>query len=284
MKLYKYRSTSKYSLEGLINNELFFSSYEDFNDPFEFENPAPDLTQAYKNARKKYRELFDNKEITRKVFLQLVDLAKRPSEEVLQERKQTLDNIKKNILNIGILCLSEIDNNILMWSHYAEEHRGFCIEFDQLDANISVVSDTIKVQYLEEFEDLNNPDLMVDFFMIMFWDYRDWPRPKWEKKYIELSEALVKHEESQSAVAIMGNKYIDWSYEKEVRLTTKVKGPLKYDPKSVISITFGLRMSESDKSTIMNICKANDKCHIRFKQAEKVKSGYGIKNINLKNN
>ncbi len=32
---------------------------------------------------------------------------------------------------IGILCLSESPDNLLMWAHYADSHRGFVIEFDE---------------------------------------------------------------------------------------------------------------------------------------------------------
>ena len=135
MKLYKYRSTSKYSLEGLINNELYFSKYTDFNDPFEFATPAPDVVKSYKIARKKFREYYDNKEISKEVFLRLTKLVKTPSNEKLEERVKTLDRIKDNTLNMGILCLSQLDENILMWSHYAENHKGFCIEFNELEAH-----------------------------------------------------------------------------------------------------------------------------------------------------
>ena len=31
---------------------------------------------------------------------------------------------------LGVLCLSACDNSILMWSHYADEHKGFCIGFN----------------------------------------------------------------------------------------------------------------------------------------------------------
>src|SRR3954471_5525958 len=30
----------------------------------------------------------------------------------------------------GVLSLSERWNSVLMWSHYADNHRGVCIEFD----------------------------------------------------------------------------------------------------------------------------------------------------------
>ena len=33
-------------------------------------------------------------------------------------------------LNIGILCLSEVRDSILMWGHYTDSHQGFVIGFD----------------------------------------------------------------------------------------------------------------------------------------------------------
>ena len=273
---------SKYSLEGLINNELYFSKYTDFNDPFEFSTPFPDLVKTNKNARIKFREYYDNNEISKEVFLKLTNLVKPPSKKHLKERIETLNKIKSNTQNMGVLCLSERDENILMWSHYAEDHKGFCIEFNELETHLLETVDVINVKYLESFEDLNDPELLVEFFMLMFWDYRDLPRAQWERKYIELGQQLKVHEQSELARSIMGNKYIDWAYEKEVRLVTFNSGVIKYNPKSINSITFGLRMSESDKSTIRNICKTDDKRHIKFKKADKLTSGYGLKNILLK--
>ncbi|WP_240923611.1 DUF2971 domain-containing protein [Psychromonas sp. SA13A] len=31
---------------------------------------------------------------------------------------------------IGVLCLTEEPDNLLMWSHYADSHQGFCVKFD----------------------------------------------------------------------------------------------------------------------------------------------------------
>lgn len=37
--------------------------------------------------------------------------------------------------NSGVICLSEINDSILMWSHYAHNHKGICIEFDRRPGN-----------------------------------------------------------------------------------------------------------------------------------------------------
>src|SRR6185437_6477137 len=34
---------------------------------------------------------------------------------------------------LGILCLSAKCNDLLMWSHYANGHRGLCLEFEASD-------------------------------------------------------------------------------------------------------------------------------------------------------
>ncbi|HDY7526506.1 TPA: DUF2971 domain-containing protein [Vibrio vulnificus] len=282
MKLYKYRSTSKYSLEGLINNELFFATHEQFNDPFEFGNPAADLVQYNKNARVKLRELFDQNQLSRKDFLYLNSLVAKPSEETLIEREKTLSRIREDIKKIGVVCLSEVENNILMWSHYGEEHRGFCIEFYDLENHISSPCDVIDVNYIDQFEDFNDPELLIDFYMIMFCDNKHLPQREWEAKYKELGGQVSKYEESLLAKATIGNKYTDWAYEKEVRLVSKINGPIKYDPRAIKSITFGLRMSESDKRTIMNICDCDNKRHINFKQAIRQESSYGLKILDVK--
>jgi hypothetical protein len=32
--------------------------------------------------------------------------------------------------NVGVLCLSEVRDSLLMWGHYTENHEGFVIGFD----------------------------------------------------------------------------------------------------------------------------------------------------------
>ena len=36
---------------------------------------------------------------------------------------------KINLYERGVCCFSEKKDDILMWSHYADGHKGFCLEF-----------------------------------------------------------------------------------------------------------------------------------------------------------
>ena len=93
MRLYKYLNQQ--------NTNKFFSSpalritpKECLNDPFEFQIHQDDL--------KSLRNIYETKE-------------NRSEIDVL---------LYKNICSHGVICLTESNDNLLMWSHYAEEHRG----------------------------------------------------------------------------------------------------------------------------------------------------------------
>lgn len=48
-----------------------------------------------------------------------------------ENRQLIKDQIYAEILNkIGIFCLCEESKNLLMWAHYAQDHKGFIVEFD----------------------------------------------------------------------------------------------------------------------------------------------------------
>lgn len=38
--------------------------------------------------------------------------------------------VNKVVENIGVLCFVERPDNLLMWAHYADAHKGVCLEFD----------------------------------------------------------------------------------------------------------------------------------------------------------
>lgn len=59
--------------------------------------------------------------------------------DAMDEQFYQLDTNLRELIdqNFYIGCLSEDHNNVLMWSHYAESHTGFCIEYDFNRINLS---------------------------------------------------------------------------------------------------------------------------------------------------
>jgi hypothetical protein len=98
--IYKYKPINKYSLEILINRELYFPKTNEFNDPF------------------------DGRLLPSDFINELKELGYAGGEEEIARHD---DFVKDRINSFGVLSLSRVCNDALMWSHYADAHKGFCL-------------------------------------------------------------------------------------------------------------------------------------------------------------
>jgi hypothetical protein len=127
---YKYRSilnsknlTSDYALEALFNNQAIFSSRKNFNDLFDSKinliKPTPKQLKLLKSH------------LTKKDAAIVSGLT---SKGKFTPRGDTyLSNIRRGIEKLldsyAFYCVTINPISNLMWSHYADSHHGFCIEF-----------------------------------------------------------------------------------------------------------------------------------------------------------
>jgi len=100
-KLYKYREINEFTFKIFEDSSLFFASPNLFNDPY-------DSFYTEKNG--------------------LQDMAKRLGQPFNDGHKK--EQIQKFKKNVAILSLSHNSDNILLWSHYADDHKGICLEFE----------------------------------------------------------------------------------------------------------------------------------------------------------
>jgi hypothetical protein len=121
--LYKYRSLHpmKRIKQILVKDKLWFSSPASFNDPFDCKVPPlgtlhPDSLKAMIADRLLTGVTPSNAEA------QLAEGNPAAYEEVSAQ-------LQRRVNNIGILSLCEHRDNILLWSHYADMHRGIFFEF-----------------------------------------------------------------------------------------------------------------------------------------------------------
>ena len=101
MKLFQYQPINKFTLQNLILQKVWAANPRNFNDPFEFV------------LRDSYRITKDGK-----------------IEKFTKEEKETLARIKEKLSDLGVTCLSECEDSILLWSHYTASHTGMCLTFD----------------------------------------------------------------------------------------------------------------------------------------------------------
>jgi len=234
--LFKYRPFNKSSIELLVNKELWFAQPETLNDPFECQTSFERVLET----------VWDRKQIT-------------PS---LQ--KNIKEELDKRLSNLGICSFSRTRKNQLMWSHYSDEHRGFCIGFNEnILKKTSDKFQSIPVVY--------QADLPYKKILERFEYYEEH-----EPNINGMSEVL-----GDILSSIIGTKYTNWKYEKETRLVTFNYGVLKFEPKSIVSIAFGLRMEERDKVTLKKLLSSNEWNHINWLQAQKAKDKFGLEFIKI---
>lgn len=150
--LYRYRSMNSREIEGIFNKrEIYLTSPSFFNDPFE---SRPNLVKHEgRLSRSRYI-----KKLTREGRPYL---NKEQKKLYIREAKMILSDIDRLytvynnfIAKIGIYCLSAVRDDILMWSHYAEGHKGVCLEFNTT-MEIALFGQALKVHYNDEYPSVN---------------------------------------------------------------------------------------------------------------------------------
>lgn len=104
---------------------------------------------------------------------------------------------------IGVVSLSETSRNLLMWAHYADEHRGICIGFDQ---NVLSQLDLGSV-LLERYHTLSPVKINYDNLRV---DTRE----------------LLKDQDflyENAILKILTTKSDEWIYEKEHRCIVPIE-------------------------------------------------------------
>jgi hypothetical protein len=149
MRLYHYLGT-RWALDDIRRRRLKASQIDDMNDPYEWKT---------------------------------VYSTHKASQSALETTER--DAIGK----YGVLCFSQRRNNILMWSHYADKHKGICLGFDVPDEL------TTKVKYFGDVVVVGN---------------------------ITYSDRLTKQRNKATYEEIINKsfwgKYSGWKYEEEVRM------------------------------------------------------------------
>lgn len=117
--------------------------------------------------------------------------------------------------SIGIFCLSARNDSLLMWSHYADGHRGICLEF-------STSQDQLFGCRLDPVVYEEHPELFVG----------DTINLDWARKYLT-------------------TKARDWSYEQEWRIMYSTPGAQTAPPKELSAVILGCSISISDRQEVV---------------------------------
>lgn len=308
MHIYRFCSPNLLSEKSLIYDELFFASTDELNDPIDmrayFHFPKDSVESWEKLLVRLWEEnhIFINyKRIAQYLsgicpidyfeFLeQKNDLQKKILEIAINDSNHTPNNfhlLQKLISRFT--CFLEIykpksayavsmskscaNTNTLMWSHYASNHKGFCLIFKPINNKISQGKNprtqiaatkshicSVPLEFkLEEvfYEDDVKP---IDAFSLFPTDYTG----------ISFDNEQLRLEYHQKKDIQLRTKAKSWKYEKELRMILPQPslyidgvGNFKsydrlfhYNFGQLVGIIFGARMSDKYKEKIKHIIES----------------------------
>jgi hypothetical protein len=248
MIIYKYLQPAR--IDVLRNRSIRFTQPAGFNDPFEFRPCIQALASddELRSHVEKHFEHLVNEELAK--YGTLIDFL--PQDElrslllkgkaslptlfrflepgVIQKLSLAIDEFFNR--NVGVLCLSEARDSILMWGHYTENHSGFVVGFDSETSFFS--------------KRRSNTD---DFGFLCPVHYTK-QRPR-----VTLADT--------TSVEWFQSKSDEWSYEKEWRILRVLseadcrieQSPLpiclfRFEPDAVREIAIGMRAAPSLRAEI----------------------------------
>ena len=124
--LYKYYSDRQEKLETVKRNKMWYSAPCNFNDVFDC-----DMSMDEKGIFQSILQMYPDKRGIREGSPIWRDLLKTCRQQI-RTFQSSYDILKSRM---GISCLSESDDSLLMWAHYANNHCGICVEYELLEIN-----------------------------------------------------------------------------------------------------------------------------------------------------
>lgn len=220
----------------VCGNELYFVKPAAFNDPFDcrpcfsMDAPKARLRRYYEGVYARQAPLMgraarraESKQIAR-------DPSRNPADpKNLAEFKKTYHASVTD--KIGLVCLSEVADDLLMWSHYADSHRGICLVFDW----------------------------QTEFFgraqAVIYQKTRPQVNPIFQTYEQMLEHALL-------------TKSDHWQYEKEWRIIQYRGGAGEYPfpERALVGVILGSQVSAADRALVVGWLKARG-CPVNLFQA-----------------
>ncbi len=233
IEVFKFRPVNKYTLDSLIKKQLYFSSPAELNDPHDCQ---VDIEQSIRSA------------IGETTGKQRADL------ELLLRQKETLASLRSNLDCSGVCSFSNKLLNPVMWSHYADGHRGIGLYYQIPEAFI--LDNAMGMQGVSYGD-----SLMTDWLKTN--------KVSFDADYLFL---IIKR-----ALTIKGKV---WDYERELRFIRRETGGLDINPSFLREISFGLRTPDHDKELLRRIVHSHyDDC--TFVQVKRGTSDFGLIAIDL---
>lgn len=276
MILYKYMSWplkgENYARELIESNEIYLTRPTAFNDPYDVEivpviegekseivdKLVEERLQIYSEEKKKYFE----SSIRNEVKDYSSDVLKNICNEFIQHRQKTT----------AVLCFTDSPSNMLMWSHYADSHKGICLEFDteKNELTPNVFDKIYQVEYTKSYPKINFiTEEKSEFYRKVYsTKYSDW---KYEHEYRAIYRCAEIPDENETTEL----QFVDSMIGANTRVPENMIKKCKISPQTITSVICGCKMSPEQICKLKEII-ANHKTKINIKRAFKRSNNFGI--------
>lgn len=247
---YQYRrivaNDENFTLNNLANNQLYFKHPSDFNDPFDCK-----IYLDEKGTREQWIDWHIKKKFTLKEAENIIDSCFEVKGDFVYPRvnKDHREGFYGDIKSISlprVCCFSEKCKSILMWSHYADCHKGICLCFkakkelignNEYSVPLYSLHDTLQeAPYSGQFKEVQYKCVVPP--VNIFDDYRDEKVNHW-----------------------LTTKFYDWHYEYEYRMlfpeSNLEDGLIKYNKRDLDGIIFGLKINHNNAKLVYDTVKKN---------------------------
>jgi len=250
---YKYLPFSPGSIKAITEGTIKFACPLEFNDPFDC-MPYYD-EDSIKNIAKNRPDLL--KTAADKMGLSPAQRIEGKGKMVANIMRTIKDgSFAKGVMeDVGVVSLSKTALNILMWSHYAQFHKGFVLEFRTPNKGYHDETQYVRDR-LTPFPityDISRP--VLNLFI--------------EKPYDLIQKTLLTKSE-------------DWIYEEEERVIDQERGAGIYSYRRdeiLASIITGIKMSPENYSIIeghVNTLKKSKIPNLALYKAKEIESEYRL--------
>ncbi|WP_214348057.1 DUF2971 domain-containing protein [Pseudomonas congelans] len=298
MHVFRYRASNLLSQKGLLYDEWYFASKEELNDPVDMQS---DFHFSAGGWFKLLDSLWTDKNhvaVAAKYFSQLspisyeklvIDFEKIRQdilEEAFKSERVSLGEVKllhdslSKLLDLldmygpgsgYSVSFSRTSTSMLMWSHYAYSHTGFCLVYRPVNGRLSQCPTRKKDELLVSQNhsscvpsEFKVEDIIYDNQIKPLDAYTLLPIVHTDSRFDSGDAQKQWHKEKNAQLL---TKNICWAYEEECRLMLNQPGKwisgsctydnlqrlFYYDFDQIVGVIFGARMSPTDKETLKKI-------------------------------
>jgi hypothetical protein len=225
----------------LVDHQLFFASRKCFNDPFDC--VVPSFLQIPATILKRSVEDFVERKYPNGAEAEKNGMmSKLMSVNSFEGIRKALQD---DVDGAGIVSFCRVRDDILMWAHYADKHRGLCLEFDGSD-NCRFFGEAQPVEYE---------------------DYTPVPLDK---------------DKNRQMTRVILTKSKHWSYEQEYRIVRpgKAGSKLDYPVELLTGIIFGCLMPDPVREQIKQWAEEGG-CRVIFFEARPKVAEFGLDIIRI---